>query len=207
MKIFLTFLLLTFLSQSSFGQDKINTKDKQQLSVEIIEQTNKIVKYKMIDYKDGPILSIKTNRISSIEYYNGYVDCLGNQNPRKNKPFGINTGIGYVISEGVGMIGLNFDYFIIPQIDLEINFGTDLEYISYFSAGCRFHLNSNNSDNRFTPFTGLLFGAAYGVGFFQIPIGINYHTNLGFSTSLSLNEMISFEGLVTFLELRIGWKF
>jgi hypothetical protein len=209
MKNYLTILLLTFVFQYGFGQDKINKKDKQQLNVQIIEQTNKLVKYKMIDYENGPILSIKTNRISKIEYKNGFVDLLGNQNPRKNKPFGINAGIALEASGKGGMFSSTLDYFVIPQIDLEINFGiSDLAYGIYFSAGSRFHLNSYYSENRFTPFTGLLFGSNYGDGFCQVPIGINYLINPGINTSLSLNEMIGFNSwLTTFIELRIGWRF
>lgn len=205
----LTILFLTFVFQYGFGQDIINTKDKQQLNVKIIEQTNKLVKYKMNDYLDGPIISIKANRISRLEYKNGIVDLMGNQNPRKNKPFGINAGIALELSGNGGMFLTTVDYFIIPQIDLEVNAGTsDLSYGIYFSAGSRFHMNSTYSENKLTPFTGLLFGSNYGDGFLQIPFGINYLTCSGLNISFSLNEMIGFNTWqLTFAELRVGWKF
>jgi len=209
MKSYLTILLITFVFQCSFGQDKINTKDKKKLNVWVIEQTDKLVKYKMADYENGPILSIKTNRIYNIEYKNGFVDMLGNQNPRNNKPFGINAGIALEPSGAGGMVSSTLDWFVIPQIDLEVNLGTsDLASGIYFSAGSRFHLNSDYSDKKLTPFTGLLFGSNYGDGFCQVPVGINYLTNFGLNTSLSLNEMIGFNSwLVTFVELRVGWRF
>jgi len=209
MKNLLTILLLTLIFKNGFGQDIISKKDKKQINVRIIEQTNKIVRYKMIDYEDGPVLSIRTNRISKIEYKNGYVDLFGNQNPRKNKPFGINAGVAKELTGGGGMFSSTLDYFIIPQIDLEMNLGaSDLSGGLYFSAGSRFHLNSNSSENKFTPFTGLLFGSNYGEGFVQVPFGINYLTNMGLNVSLSLNQMISFSTWQsTFVELRVGWKF
>jgi hypothetical protein len=209
MKNYVIVLILTFVFQSGFAQDKINTKDKKQLNVKVIEQTDKLVKYKMIDYEEGPVLSIETNRIYSIEYKNGYIDKLGNQNPRKNKPFGINAGYAAETSGAGGMLTSTLDWFVIPQIDLEMNFGaSDLTSGMYFSAGSRFHLNSDFSEKKLTPFTGLLFGSNFGDGFCQIPAGVNYLTSSGLNASISLNEMIGFNSWwVTFAELRIGWRF
>ena len=208
MRNYLIILILTFTFQSVIGQDKINTKDKQQLNVKIVEQTNRFIKYKMIDYEDGPIISISKNRVTKIEYKNGFVDLMGSQNPRKNRPLGINAGFALWISEEGGMFTSTIDYFIIPQIDLEFNIGTDLDNGFYFAGGSRFHLNSDLSENRLTPFTGLLFGSEFGDSFIQIPIGINYLTKPGFNTSLSLNQMLFFNSWkATLIELRIGWKF
>ncbi len=208
MRNLLSVLILTFVFQSVMGQDKINTKDRQQLNVKIIEKTNRLVKYKMPDYDDGPILSINKNRITRIEYKNGFVDLMGYQNPRKNKPFGINAGIALWISEEGGMFTSAIDYFIIPQIELEINIGTDLGDGFFFSGGSRLHLNSGFSENRITPFSGLLIGSQFGDGFLQIPVGINYLAKPGFNTSLSLNEMLFFNSWrATLIEIRIGWRF
>ncbi len=208
MKKYLFILILTIVFQSVIGQDKIYTKDGQQLNVKIVEQTPRLIKYKMVDYEDGPVLSLSNNRIYKIEYKNGFTDLMGYQNPRKNKPFGINAGIAIWVSEEGGMFTSTVDYFIIPQIDLEVNIGTDLDNGFYFSGGSRFHLNSGFSDNRFTPFAGLLLGTEFGDGFLQVPVGINYLTKAGFNTSLSLNEMFFFNSWrATLVELRIGWKF
>ena len=209
MKKYLAILILIFICQFGFGQDKLNTKDKHQLTVQVIERTNKIVKYKMIDYEDGPVIWIKINRLSSIEYKNGIIDLLGNQNPRKYRPFGINAGMALEPSRGGGMFSSTMDYFITPQIDMEINVGmVDLSSGVYFSAGSRVHLNSINSNKKLTPFAGLLFGSNFGDEFCQIPIGVNYLTNLGINASLSVNEMIGFNSWqTTFIELRVGWRF
>jgi hypothetical protein len=207
MKTFLQVLLLGLLFQSVAGQDKIITTDNHLINVKIFEQTNKFVKYKMNDYAEGPVIWLSRNRISKIEYQNGVVDLNGNQNPRKARPFGINAGIAFRLSEEGGMISTTADYFVIPQVDLELNVGTDFVG-SYFSAGTRLHLNSSISDNLFTPFSGLLIGTDYGLGFIQIPVGINYAARMGLNVSLSLNEMLYFQDWqATFAELRVGWRF
>ena len=209
MKNYLIFLFLIFAYQYSYSQDKINTKDKQQLTVQVIERTDKFVKYKMIDYKEGPVIWTKINRLASIEYKNGTVDLLGNQNPRKYRPVGINAGLALEPTSGGGMFSSTMDYFITPQIDLEATLGmADLSSGVYFSAGSRIHFNYNTSNNKFTPFTGVLFGSNYGDPFCQVPVGVNYLTDLGINASLSVNEMIGFNSWqTTFIELRVGWRF
>jgi len=209
MKHLLTILLFSLIFQFCNGQDIISLKDKKQLNVNVIEKSDKLVKYKMTDYETGPIISIKTNRISRIEYKNGVVDPMGYQNPRKNKSLGFNFGIAHELSANGGMFTYNIDYFIIPQVDLEMTLGaSDFSGGIYFAAGSRFHLNSDYSEKRITPFTGLLLGSNYGDEFVQIPVGVSYNTFMGFSTSLIINEMISFNSWYsTFVELRVGWRF
>jgi hypothetical protein len=161
----------------------------------------------MPDYPDGPVIWIKKNQLSGIEYRNGTKDLLGSQNPRRNKPLGVSAGIAYWLSEEGGNILTTVDYFILPQVDIEVNVGTDFVG-SHFSAGTRLHLNSSNSDNRFTPFSGLLIGLDYGFGFLQVPVGISYISYFGLDVSLSLNEMFYFyDWQTTFAELRVGWRF
>ncbi len=206
-KVFIM-VIICFLFQNSFGQDKIQTKDKQELNVKIVEQTDKLVRYKMIDFENSPIIAIKINRIEKIEYQNGFVDLVGNQNPRHNRPFGINAGIFLFLTHEGGMFSFSLDYFVIPQISFEVNIGTELEDGSYFTVGGKFHLNSDYSDNRFTPFTGILVGSALGDGIVQIPIGVNFLARNGFNIALSINELFYFNsGVETFVELKIGWKF
>jgi hypothetical protein len=205
----LSILLLVMLFLSSYGQDVITTKDKKQLNVKVTEQTDRSVKYKMTDYEDGPILMIKTRRIRKIEYKNGYTDLMGYQNPRKERPLGIGAGYAAEVTGGGVLYSANINYFVIPQIDLEMNLGTsDLSGNVYYSGGCRIHLNSKYSEHKLTPFTGVLGGSYYGDGFIQVPAGVSYLTTLGISASLSINEMISFQSWqATFIELRAGWRF
>jgi hypothetical protein len=205
----LLFLLFTMAFQYGFGQDIISLKENKQLKVRILEQSDKTVKYKMADYEDGPVIVIKTNRIKKIEYKNGYTDLMGYQNPRKNRPLGISAGYAGELTSGGALFSATLDYFVMPQIDLEMNLGTsDLSGKLYYSGGGRIHLSSRNSEHKLTPFTGVLGGSYYGDAIVQIPAGINYLTGIGINASLSINEMISFKSWqATFLELRLGWRF
>jgi hypothetical protein len=209
MKNLFLFLVLVFFISPCFGQDIIKTKDNKQLNVKVIEELDRSIKYRMLDYEDGPILSLKKNQISSIEYKNGFIDLVGNQNPRKSRPFGISGGIAIDLDNGdFGLFLASVEYFIIPQINLELNIGTDAEQGYYFSTGAKVHLNATNSEKRLTPFTGCLIGAYYDEMMVQFPIGLNYITKFGLSTAISLNHMIQFDDYqVTFIELKIGWKF
>jgi hypothetical protein len=209
MKKSILIILLALAFQYGFAQDIITTKDKKQLNVKIIEQTDKSVRYRMPDYEDGPVLMLKTNRITKIEYKNGYTDMMGFQNPRKNRPLGLNAGYAAELTSGGVLYSATFDYFVIPQIDLEASIGTsDLSGELYYSAGSRFHLNTSYSERRLTPFTGILAGSYYGDAFIQLPAGVNYLTKMGINASISINEMISFKSWqATFLEFRLGWRF
>jgi hypothetical protein len=209
MKEFLLIILFTVAFQYVSGQDLITTRDKKQHNVKIIEQTNKSVRYKMPDYEDGPVLMMKSGQVRKIEYKNGYTDMMGYQNPRKNRPLGISAGYAAELTSGGALFLATADYFVIPQLDLEMSIGTsDLSGELYFSAGSRLHFNSKYSERKLTPFTGVLAGSYYGDGFVQVPAGVNYLTGIGINASLSINQMISFESWqATFLELRLGWRF
>lgn len=209
MRKIILLLTLSLAFKISFGQDIITTTDKKQLNVKIIEQIDKSYRYRMTDYEDGPVLMINSKQIAKIEYKNGYTDLMGYQNPRKNRPLGINAGYAGELTSGGALFSATADYFVIPQIDLEVSIGTsDLSGELYYSAGSRFHLNSKYSERKLTPFTGVLLGSYYGDGFVQVPVGINYLTGMGLNASLSINEMISVKSWqATFLELRVGWRF
>jgi len=210
MKKTLTLFILAYVFNSASAQDIIETKDKKQLDVRILENTGKVVKYKMSDYPDGPVISLKAKRVEKIEYKNGVVDLMGNQNPRKAKPLGISIGGGKWVSSTGLMFTATMDYFITPQLDMEVSMGTDSQKPFYLSAGPRLHLNSNYSDNRFTPFTGALFGYEYGKEFVQIPLGVNYIYKISkwnFNFSLSVNELIFSNEYQTVIEFRGGLRF
>jgi hypothetical protein len=209
MKNILIILFILTAVQTINGQDLITLKDKKQLNLKIIEQTSKYIRYKMPDYEDGPVLMMKANRIRKIEYKNGYTDLMDYQNPRKNRPFGLNAGYAAGLTGGGVLFSVTADYFVLPQIDLEVNAGTsDMSGEIYYSAGGRFHLNRSYSENRLTPFAGVLLGGYYGDGIVQIPAGLNYLTAIGINASISINQMISFESWqATFLEFRLGWRF
>jgi len=203
-------LLGLFILQQAFGQDKIVTNDKKELQVQIVEKSDRLVRYKMLDYDNSPLITIKSNSIQKIEYKNGVIDLMGNENPRKDKPLGVSAGVALMVlgNEG-GMFTTTVDYFILPQIDVELNLGSNLYDGYYYSFGSRFHLNSNQSHNAITPFIGLLVGSDSGLSFVQVPIGLSYISKFGLQTSFSINQMqypySSWASI--FAELRVGWRF
>ena len=207
-KLLIVSIILLTSGFGAYGQDKITTKNKETLNVYILEKSEKYVKYKMAGYTDdAPVIIIKSGAVDKIEYKNGVIDFLGNQNPRKEKPFGISVGgIKWLYMSGL-ISSMTMDYFIIPQLAAEVNAGADASQVLYFSAGARAHVNSNYSKFRLTPFTGLLFGREYGDEFIQIPLGMNYIHKSGINISISVNEMIFSNQYQTTIELRGGWRF
>ena len=209
MKGILAMLGVILVCPAVLSQDTITLKDHIKLNVRVVEQTERVVRYRMADYEDGPVIAIRSNRIRKISYRNGYTDPMGYQNPRKSMPLGISAGFAGEVTSGGSMVLLSADYFVMPQIDLEASLGTsDLSGGLYFAAGPRFHINTRYSVHRLTPFTGVLGGYYYGDPVIQLPAGLQYITKAGLSVSLSINELISFESWqATFIELRAGWRF
>ncbi len=209
-------LFIGFLTITVKGQDTLILKNHKQFNVKILKNSQKSIDYRFSDYPDGVVFSIKPIKVSKIVYKNGYVEDFGNKNPRVNRPFGVSTGIclGLTYPGNLGDGGtflVSFDYFIIPQVDLQLNMGTEFDDYYYYSLGATFHLNKTNSKARFTPFTGALIGSDYyytRLTYIQIPIGVSYINNWGLSASLSLSSMFYFNDypLLT-AQLKIGWRF
>lgn len=191
-------------------------KNHKPLSVKILKSTKKAVNYRFSDYPDGVIFSVKPAKISKIVYKNGYTEDFGTKNSRANRPFGINAGFCMAMTDagnlGFGaMVLTSFDYFILPQIDFQLNIGSDFYAYYYYSLGATFHLNKKNSLARFTPFTGVLLGSDYydvRLGFLQVLVGVSYMSYKGLNISFSLNTMFYFKDypLLT-TQLKIGWRF
>jgi len=212
-------LLTLFVGLIAFnvkGQDTLYLKNNKQFNVKILKSTSKVINYRFSNYPDGAVFSVKPKKTSKIVYKNGYMEDFGTKNPRVNRPFGVSTGLclGLTYPGNLGELGmflLSFDYFLIPQIDFQVNMGTQFSEYYYYSLGATFHLNKTNSHTRFTPFTGILVGSDYDytrLGFIQIPVGVSYINYWGLSVSLSLNTMFYFEDypLLT-AQLKIGWRF
>jgi hypothetical protein len=226
LKTTLLYLFLFFTFQYAFGQDRIFTSDGNLLNVNIVNESEKAFNYVTNTSDTVSILTIYKNHISRIEFANGAVNMMGNQNPRKIRPLGINIGYGFSKTETymhhfrtyteqeISMITAGIDYFLIPQIDLNANMGTSSGKISYFSAGFDFHINSNNSKTGLTPFAGISGGAillnsySSGTGFGQVHLGLNYLSKFGLNFAAMENFLLNNNNnLPFFTEFRIGWKF
>lgn len=206
----ITFIFLFgCILQTAFGQDTIVTNDKKKLDVRILEKNDRQVKYKLNSFADGPVFGMKTSNIRKIEYRNGTVDNMGYDNPRKSMAFGVSVGRSIDLDVEGGMYTTTVDYFLLPQIDMELNLGSDFYNGYSYSLGSRFHLNSNHSHSAITPFVGLLVGSDSGLSFIQIPIGLSYISKFGLQTLVSFNQkQYSYSNwLSTSVELRVGWRF
>lgn len=210
MKLKITlFLSLAFVFQLAKAQDKVYTKEGTVVELKVVEQTNKYLKYKMIDYLDGPIRWFPLEQVEKIEYKNGFIDYLKKESPRMKKPFSVSLN-AMVILDNEGIFpSLNAGYFIFPQIELSANFTSDFVESYMVIAGPKFHLCRTNSSNRLTSFLGILIGTDTGTGATLIPVGLNYATKKGFNTSLSYNfvKCWGYEVTASYLEIGIGWRF
>ncbi|MDR0831206.1 MAG: hypothetical protein LBN95_14025 [Prevotellaceae bacterium] len=72
-KIFIILGLL-FVANGVWSQDKIITKNKEQISAKVLEIEELIVKYKKFDNLEGPTYSIKKSDIVTIIYQNGNIE-------------------------------------------------------------------------------------------------------------------------------------
>jgi len=210
-------IFLTMISLNVLGQDKIITKKNEELNVRIVNQTTNTINYISVKNDSGQIMTLKKNRIYKIEFNNGFIDMLGNQNPRKNRPLGFSMGYEFSKEETymhrlttytereIQHITSTIDYFIIPQLNLELtvfNLGT-----SGFTTGMKIHINSNKSKVGITPFTGILFGSLPYEKLVLLPVGINYLGKSGLNLSMGCNWLFYNSKETIALEMRIGWKF
>jgi hypothetical protein len=209
-KIFFISILFLNIFPILQAQDLITTRKKQQIRAHVLEMNDKYVQYRPEGYTDGPVITMQTREIRKILFFNGDSTELMQANPRFRHPFGINVGLAILAAEdGGGFIDLNTEYFIIPQVAMVAEVGTDLEDGFYFLAGGRYHVNRNFTSSGFTPFLGLLAGSYLSAAVAQLPIGINYIAPFGLNTSFSVNQLFFFHSnyVQTYVELKLGWHF
>ena len=86
MKKYLSLLLILFFNINSvLSQDLIMLKNGEELSVKITDVSEDIIKYKKIDFLDGPNFNITTSEIFLIKYSNGEKQLFNNDNVLKSE--------------------------------------------------------------------------------------------------------------------------
>jgi hypothetical protein len=103
-------------------------------------------------------------------------------NIRKDRPFGISANIG-----GGNLLGISLDYFIIPQLNIEVGFG----FGQY--AALKYHFEGGE-EIKWSPYIGLGYGIPvsdirtenikYSNGVIAIPVGVQQIQKGGFSFSI-----------------------
>jgi hypothetical protein len=203
------FLFLVFCLYLAKAQDKVVKNDGTVVEVKAVEQTWSVLKYRMTDYSDGPVLWMPLAKIKKIEYQNGVVDHLASLNPRMCKPFSVGIDLA-LLEEGSFVPFLEAGYFISPQIEFSAQFFTDLRETMYLAVGPKVHFSRSFSTKMVTPFVGFLVGNDSGTAITKIPVGANMASKKGLNVSLSYN-MIQYwyadvQQLYS-LEMGIGWRF
>ena len=83
-KLFFLFATLA-ITVSAFAQDIIVTKESKKIEAKITEVSKSEIKYKKIDYQDGPTFILRTDDIVTIIYANGEVVLYNNEEAQKQK--------------------------------------------------------------------------------------------------------------------------
>ncbi len=181
----------------------------------VMTEFNEMIDNRTSECGDGMVPSNTKKHLMVTDYRYGFSDSPGNQNPRFIRRLGVNGGIVNFDRGRFTLFLASVGYFVIPQLELELNLGMggytgDVNSpgaLGYFSTGAKIHFNSTHSEKSLTPYVGCLFGAFDGP-MLQFPVGLNYLSKVGLNVSLSLNLMKPFwDYPMLFPELRIGWKF
>jgi hypothetical protein len=153
MKFISTTVFLFFVFLTTFSQDLIYLKNGQKVEGKIIEITSESVKYKALDYLEGPIRNIQLYDVYMIKYENGneeFFNLEDQTNKSKERFFSNKKNIYYIsIATGFGQsyggigvrlqgrIGgiLGFGYHAGVGYFPEIN---ETKEAIWFSGGCKF---------------------------------------------------------------------
>lgn len=130
-------------------------------------------------------------------------------NPRIERPMGINFDLA-----SPSILGLTFDYFISPKINLEAGIGRN-----GISLGGAYHFNGDMENKKWTPYIGLYAGHKFNLTSFKddkendvytkngayIPFGMQYLNHDGIIIRFEI-ELQSF-GLLYSGGIKIGYHF
>ncbi len=145
------FLCLVFLT--SFSQDLIYLKNGEKIEGKIIEITIESIKYKAIDYLEGPIRNIQLYDVYMVKYENGKEEFFKIENPTnksKERFFSNKKNIYYIsIAPGFGQSYGGIGIRLQGRIGKIIGFGyhagvgyfpeiNGLKPAIWYSGGCKF---------------------------------------------------------------------
>ena len=83
-KILISILCIVF-STLLFSQDNVILKSGEELKVKITEVSDNNIKYKKLDFLEGPNFTINTSDIFMIKYSNGEKQMFNNNNESKSR--------------------------------------------------------------------------------------------------------------------------
>lgn len=83
-KVFSLILGLMFITTSLLSQESLIKKDKSVIKVKILEIQENSIKYKPIEFLEGPVRSISISEISHIVYEDGNIETFPDLSPQLN---------------------------------------------------------------------------------------------------------------------------
>ncbi len=108
---------MIFISSSLFSQDIILKKDGTKIEAEVLEITEKIIKYKKFNQEEGPLRSIGISEVISIIYESGEKEVFNDVKPTKKEDrkadnnFMFRSGLFLDLLLGYGNVNINDGYF------------------------------------------------------------------------------------------------
>jgi len=130
--------------------------------------------------------------------------AISNENPRYLRALGVQLGFATDLVGDPVFIVLKTSYYIIPQLEAELNIG-----FKNSAAGFNYHLNRKYSDCRTTPYAGVTAGIERGTLFLLVPTGVSYIFPFGLSLSADLNQLIylEYQRHEWMVGISAGWNF
>ena len=200
-------LLFCLLSMLIFAQDKLYTTNKKVINAQVIEIGKKEVKYRIYNGSINLDLTIDRDDLNLIILKNG-TEYEIKHNIRHDRPFGVSVN---ALGPTMNILGsISFDYFIIPQLNLEAG----LNGIDYYS-GIKLFPVGHKKYRKLSPYIGATFcycpefNGGYTDYSGYIPLGIQYISKFGLSASAELAGVIDKDNYMPpfFIGFRIGYHF
>lgn len=142
-------LLLLAVGISVFGQDVIYRSQADSINVKIVTVSDEEITYRLADYDEGPLFSLKTKEIVAIRYGNGMKQYFADEvydKKKDSKPAEVKTeqeekDNGAFFIGATGMLGYTdyFSFALEPVFGYEVNdwfaFGSGIGVVLAFNDG------------------------------------------------------------------------
>lgn len=205
---YLMILVTLIVANVAQAQDQIILKSGEVIDAQVTEKSDKVIKYKIMDSDDSPIIILKTARVEKIKFRDGQEMTLTPDLIRMNKRFGVSAGLMFGLGAESAFYKIQADYFVTPGLSLELNGLIEVEDGGGMAAGVKYYLDPYNP-KRLKGYAGVLVGTLYEDFFFQVPFGISYVGKRGFDLKFGLSGMYipSYSDYGLYSELGLGWRF
>ncbi len=205
--LLLFFLILISITRT-YAQDMIYMKSGQEIMGWVSEKSDRLVKYRLFNADDSPVIVLKSSKINKITFRNGQEEYFQPEGVRMNMRAGINGGLMLGIGEETAFYKTQIDYFLTPEWNILANWLVDVEGDGMgISAGGCYYFNPYKI-TKIKVYAGLTAGFTDDL-FFQTPVGLSFTSNRGFDAKLGLNGIFSpaWGGGGITAELLIGLRF